>query len=61
QEAVLSAFGSDAGLARKAGAVPRSACVGFPAENSHGYEVAHLGGMLNCGRLLEAVARDWPL
>ena len=45
QEAVLSAFGSDAGLARKAGAVPRSACVGFPAEHTQGYEVAHLGGI----------------
>ena len=61
QEAVLASFGSDAALARRTGAVPRSACVGFPTENTHGYEVAHLGGMLNCGRLLEALVRAWPL
>lgn len=61
QEAVLASFGSDAALARRTGAVARSACVGFPTENTHGYEVAHLGGMLNCGRLLEALIRAWPL
>ncbi len=60
QEAVLASFGSDAALARRTGAVARSACVGFPTENTHGYEVAHLGGMLNCGRLLEALVRGWP-
>ena len=61
QEAVVAAFGSDAAWARKTGAVPRSACVGFPAENTHGYEVAHLGGLLNGGRLLEMLVRAWPL
>lgn len=59
QEAVLASFGSDAALARRTGAVPQSACLGFPTENSHGYEVAHLGGMLNCGRLLEAFVHSW--
>ncbi len=61
QATVLASFGSDAALARRMGAVARSACVGFPTENTHGYEVAHLGGMLNCGRLLEALVRAWPL
>ena len=61
QAAVLASFGSDAALARRMGAIARSACVGFPTENTHGYEVAHLGGMLNCGRLLEALVRAWPL
>lgn len=54
QHMVLSQFGSDASLAMKNGHVPRAACLGFPADNTHGYEIAHLGAIDNCRRLLLA-------
>jgi putative aminopeptidase FrvX len=60
QHAVLSSFGSDPGLARKAGSVPRAALIGFPGDNTHGYEIAHLGALANCLTLTEALVRDWP-
>jgi putative aminopeptidase FrvX len=59
QHAVLSSAGSDPGGARKVGGVPRAALLAFPADNTHGYEIAHLGGMLRCLRLAEALVRDW--
>jgi len=53
QLAVLSKFGSDASIAMKFGHVPRAACLAFPTENSHGYEIAHLGAIANCISLLK--------
>ena len=60
QHAVMSSFGSDPGLARRAGSVPRAVLFGFPADNTHGYEIANLDAMLNCLTLTEAFVRDWP-
>jgi putative aminopeptidase FrvX len=54
QFAVISGFGSDGSIAMKFGHVPRAACLGFPTENTHGYEIAHLGAIANCIRLLHA-------
>ncbi|MBD2101534.1 M42 family metallopeptidase [Leptolyngbya sp. FACHB-261] len=54
QLAVLSGFGSDGSIAMKSGHVARSACLGFPTENTHGYEIAHLGAISNCIQLLRA-------
>jgi putative aminopeptidase FrvX len=48
QIAVLEGFGSDASIAMKFGHVARAACLGFPTENTHGYEIAHLGAIANC-------------
>ena len=45
QLGVLSKFGSDASIAMKFGHVARAACLAFPTENSHGYEIAHLGAI----------------
>jgi putative aminopeptidase FrvX len=53
QPAVLRSFGSDASIGLKAGLVPRAACIAFPAENSHGYEVAPLGALESCVAVLE--------
>lgn len=53
QYAVLSQFGSDASVSMKSGHVPKAACLGFPADNSHGYEMAHLGALEACYRLLQ--------
>ena len=48
QEAAISGFGSDASIAMKFGHVARAACLSFPTENTHGYEIAHLGAIANC-------------
>ena len=54
QLAVLSGFGSDASIAMKFGHVSRGACLSFPTENTHGYEIAHLGAIANCIPVLQA-------
>lgn len=48
QQAVVSQFGSDASIAMKFGHVPRGACLSFPTQNTHGYEIAHLDAIANC-------------
>lgn len=57
QMAVISGFGSDGSFAMKEGHVSRAACLGFPTQNTHGYEIAHLGAIENCIGILEAVCR----
>ncbi|MDJ1176591.1 M42 family metallopeptidase [Roseofilum capinflatum] len=52
QRAILSGFGSDASIAMKFGHVARGACLGFPTQNTHGYEIAHLGAIGNCLEIL---------
>jgi putative aminopeptidase FrvX len=54
QLAVISGFGSDASIAMKFGHLARGACLGFPTQNTHGYEIAHLGAIANCIKLLTA-------
>jgi putative aminopeptidase FrvX len=54
QLATLSQFGSDASIAMKFGHVARAACLSFPTQNTHGYEIAHLGAIANCIHLLNA-------
>ena len=52
QFAAISGFGSDASIAMKFGHVSRAACLGFPTENTHGYEITHLGAIANCINIL---------
>ncbi|MEH2193041.1 MAG: M42 family peptidase [Nostoc sp.] len=54
QLTILSQFGSDASIAMKFGHVARAACLAFPTQNTHGYEIAHLGAIANCMDLLKA-------
>ncbi|MBD2252992.1 M42 family metallopeptidase [Nostoc parmelioides] len=54
QLTTLSGFGSDASIAMKFGHVGRAACLAFPTQNTHGYEIAHLGAISNCINLLKA-------
>lgn len=58
QPVVYSTAGTDASAARRYGQVGSIACLAFPVENSHGYEIAHIEGMCNTARLLEAVLRS---
>ena len=53
QLATISGFGSDASIAMKFGHVARGACLAFPTQNTHGYEIAHLGAIANCIDLLQ--------
>ncbi len=55
QVAAIEGFGSDASIAMKFGHVARGACLAFPTENTHGYEIAHLGAIRNCYEVLKSV------
>lgn len=54
QFAAISGFGSDASIAMKSGHIPKGACLGFPTQNTHGYEITHLGAIAHCIELLHA-------
>jgi putative aminopeptidase FrvX len=54
QPAVYSRAATDASTARQHGQVGRIACLAFPGENTHGYELACLAGIENTYRLLMA-------
>jgi len=54
QHALLNGFGSDASIVMKNGHVPKAACLGFPTDNTHGYEIAHPDAILGCLNILEA-------
>ncbi|MBM3459939.1 MAG: M42 family metallopeptidase, partial [Armatimonadetes bacterium] len=57
QRAVYSRASSDATGSRLGGQVGRIAVLSFPVLNSHGYEVAPIGGILAMERLLTAYLR----
>jgi putative aminopeptidase FrvX len=58
QVAVMSNFGSDGSVAMKAGHVPKAACLGFPTQNTHGYEIAHLGAIQKCIDIVDAACQE---
>ena len=53
QLAAISGFGSDGSIAMKLGHVARAACLAFPTQNTHGFEIAHLGAISACAELLQ--------
>lgn len=59
QLAMLSGFGSDASIAMKFGHVGRAACLAFPTQNTHGYEIAHLGAITNCIHILRTYCETY--
>ncbi|NBD16882.1 MAG: M42 family peptidase [Cyanobacteria bacterium] len=52
QRAIIDGFGSDGSIAMKMGHVSRAACLGFPTDNTHGYEIAHLSAIAHCTEIL---------
>jgi putative aminopeptidase FrvX len=54
QVAVIDGFGSDASIGMKFGHIAKGACLGFPTQNTHGYEIAHLGAIAHCLEILVA-------
>ena len=61
QFAAIEGFGSDGSLAMKYGHVGRAACLGFPTQNTHGYEIAHLGAIANCIAILQRYCEEFVL
>lgn len=59
QLAILQGFGSDASIAMKFGHVPKAACLSFPTENTHGFEIAHLGAISACANVLVALCKNY--
>ncbi len=59
QYACVSSFGSDASHTSKYGQTARPACIGFATENTHGFEIAHFGGLLNCSRVIAEWLRQF--
>jgi len=58
QTAVLTSYASDATLAKAAASAARAALIGYPADNTHGFEISHVDGIVNCARLLVAYLSD---
>lgn len=58
QLTTLSGFGSDGSIAMKFGHVSRAACLSFPTQNTHGFEIAHLGEIARCADILERFCND---
>lgn len=60
QPICVAGFASDASYVHRYGHVPQCACVGYPTENTHGYEICHLEGIENTARLLAEYLRGEP-
>ena len=58
QPAVVTSYGSDASIAKRIGSAGRSACIAYPGENTHGYEICSMDGIVNSARLLMAYLRN---
>jgi putative aminopeptidase FrvX len=58
RHAAVSSFGSDATAALSSGMIARTACLAFATENTHGFEIAHLGGIVGCVDVLERWLAD---
>jgi putative aminopeptidase FrvX len=58
QTAVLTSYASDATLAKSAGSAARACLIGYPGDNTHGYEISHVEGLVNSARLLQAYLSD---
>lgn len=54
QPAVLTSYSSDSSIAKTSGAIGRAALVGYPGDNTHGYEICAWDGIVNAARLLLA-------
>lgn len=58
QTAVLTSYASDATLAKASGAAARAALIGYPGDNTHGFEICSVDGIINGARLLLAYLAD---
>ena len=54
QMAVLTSYASDASIAKASGSAARSCLIGYPGDNTHGFEICSVDGLVNTARLLLA-------
>jgi putative aminopeptidase FrvX len=52
QSAVVTSYGSDSSIAQASGHVGRSCLVGYPGDNTHGYEICSKEAIVNVTRLV---------
>jgi putative aminopeptidase FrvX len=52
QRAAYSSAGTDASYAHRSGLLARCACLAFPTQNTHGFEIANISGIINTARVL---------
>ena len=58
QTAVLTSYASDATLSKAAASAARAALIGYAGDNTHGFEISHVDGIVNGARLLVAYLDD---
>ena len=58
QTAVVTSYGSDSSIAQATGHVARSALVGYPGDNAHGYEICCKEAIVNSARLITSFAQN---
>jgi putative aminopeptidase FrvX len=58
QTAVLTSYSSDSTIAKTSGSVGRAALIGYPGDNTHGYEICSWDGIVNTAQLLLAYLQD---
>jgi putative aminopeptidase FrvX len=58
QRGIFRSLGTDASAALQAGLMGRGAAIGFPTENTHGYEMANFASIGNCARVLARYAAE---
>ena len=58
QKAVVTSYASDSSISRAYGHVARAALIGYPGDNTHGYEICSREGIINTTRLLLAYLLD---
>ena len=54
QTAVLTSYSSDSSIAKTSGSIARAALIGYPGDNTHGYEICAWDGIVNTAQLLLA-------
>jgi putative aminopeptidase FrvX len=60
QRACVASFGSDASYTKAYGSIGRAACLCYPTENTHGYEISSITGIENTIRLLSGYLSTSP-
>ena len=58
QKAVVTSYASDSSISRAYGHVARAVLIGYPGDNTHGYEICSREGIINTTRLLLAYLLD---
>ena len=58
QSAVVTSYASDSSISRAYGHVARAVLIGYPGDNTHGYEICSRAGIVHTAQLLLAYLRN---